>query len=252
MGVARMMNAAAPAVRLQRLTLAYGLRPAVLDVSGEFLPGSLTAIVGPNGAGKSTLLAALAGQLRPVSGRLVGLPGRGGAVAWLPQRPAIDRSFPLRALDLVALGLWRQLGSLRPARDPQHEAIRGALEQVGAADLALRPIAELSMGQLQRLLFARVIVQDASVILLDEPFAALDAGAAEDLMQVIERWHAQRRTIIAVLHDMDLVRARFPATLVLERRCIAWGDTAAVLPYGATLAGRIAAGGRQPDHREAA
>lgn len=224
-----METVAAPTLLLQHLTLAYPAGPAVLELSGEFSPGSLTAVVGPNGAGKSTLLAALAGQLRPAAGRVVFRPEPADGVAWLPQRPAVDRSFPMRAFDLAALGLWRRLGSMRAPDARQHRAVLDALEQAGAAAFAQRTLDELSVGQFQRVLFARAIVQDAAVVLLDEPFAAVDAQTTAELMALIARWHGQGRTIIAVLHDLDLVRAHFPSTLLLDRRCIAWGPTAEVL-----------------------
>lgn len=232
---------AAPTLLLQHLTLAYPAGPAVLDLNGEFPPGSLTAVVGPNGAGKSTLLAALAGQLQPAAGRVAFRPEPAGGVAWLPQRPAIDRSFPMRALDLVALGLWRKLGGARSPDARQRQAVFDALEQAGASSFAQRALADLSVGQFQRLLLARVIVQDAAVILLDEPFAAVDTQTAGDLTALVARWHAQGRTVVAVLHDLELVRAQFPSTLLLARRCIAWGDTAGVLtPRNLSLAGREA------------
>jgi len=250
MGAALMgaaLAVAAPALQLQHLTLAYGSEPAVLDLSGEFAPGSLTAVVGPNGAGKSTLLAALAGELRPVAGSVIFQAEPAGGVAWLPQRPAIDRSFPMRTLDLVAMGLWRQLGGLRPPDARQRRAVFDALEEAGAAAFAQRPLAGLSVGQFQRLLFARVILQDAAVILLDEPFAAIDAQTTIELMALIVRWHAQGRTVVAVLHDLDLVRAHFPSALLLVRRCIAWGDTASVLtPRNLALASRAAARSEAP------
>jgi len=236
-----MTDPSGPALLLQDLTLAYGPVAAVHGLSGEFRPGSLTAVVGPNGAGKSTLLAALAGELRPAAGRVTFRPSAARGMAWLPQRPAIDRSFPMRALDLVALGLWRSLGGARPPDVRQRRAVLDALEEAGASAFAQRPLAELSVGQFQRLLFARVIVQDAGLILLDEPFAAIDAHTTADLMALVARWHAQGRTVIAVLHDLDLVRAHFPSTLLLAGRCIAWGRTAeALAPRNLALTGREA------------
>ncbi len=230
----------APSLRLEQLTLAYPRGRAVEELSGEFLPGSLTAVVGPNGAGKSTLLAALAGQMRPASGRVIAQPATGD-IAWLPQQSAIDRSFPMRAADLVALGLWRRLGSARAPDARQRRAVLDALDQAGAASYAYRSLDELSVGQFQRVLFARVVVQEAAVVLLDEPFAAVDAQTAADLVGLIECWHRQGRTVIAVLHDLECVRAHFPLTLLLDRRCIAWGHTADVLgPATAVLAGREA------------
>ncbi|BEP96773.1 zinc ABC transporter ATP-binding protein AztA [Acidovorax sp. A79] len=214
------------AIRLRNLTVAYRGHPAVHHVSGDFAPGSLTAIVGPNGAGKTTLLAAIMGRVSPVEGEVQRAAGR---IAWLPQQAEIDRSFPIRVFDLVALGHWSRVGSLRGLDAPQREAVHHALDAVGLAGFERRGIAELSAGQFQRVLFARVLLQDAPVILLDEPFNAIDARTTADLLAVVARWHAESRTVIAVLHDLEQVRGHFDRTLLMARRCVAWGPTAEVL-----------------------
>ncbi|MBV7427079.1 MULTISPECIES: zinc ABC transporter ATP-binding protein AztA [unclassified Acidovorax] len=214
------------AIRLRNLTVAYRGHPAVHHVSGDFAPGSLTAIVGPNGAGKTTLLAAIMGRVSPVEGEVQRAAGR---IAWLPQQAEIDRSFPIRVFDLVALGHWSRVGSLRGLDAPQRDAVHHALDAVGLAGFERRGIAELSAGQFQRVLFARVLLQDAPVILLDEPFNAIDARTTADLLAVVARWHAESRTVIAVLHDLEQVRRHFDRTLLMARRCVAWGPTAEVL-----------------------
>ena len=222
---------AAPAqpIRVENLTLSYRHHPAVHHLSCEFEPGSLTAIVGPNGAGKSSLLEALAGRLAPTTGH-VHLPRRErAAVAYLPQQSGMDRSFPMRVLDVVMLGAWPRLGLFRGATPAQRQQALHALEIVGLTGFEDRLIGELSVGQFQRVLFARVLLQDAPLILLDEPFAAIDARTTADLMVLVERWHAERRTVIAVLHDLAQVHAHFPATLMLARERIAHGPTALVL-----------------------
>ena len=104
-----------------------------------------------------------------------------------------------------------------------------ALDAVGLAGFAERPIDTLSGGQLQRALFARVLLQDARIILLDEPFSAIDEKTVNDLLGLIRRWHGEERTVIAVLHDISLVRGGFPETLLLAREPVAWGATAEVL-----------------------
>ncbi len=220
----------APAsIALHNLTVAYRGHPAVHHLSGEFTPGSLTAVVGPNGAGKTSLLAAIMGGLRPTEGEVRIDPGLRGRIAWLPQQAAIDRSFPLRVFDLVALGHWGRVGSLRGLHSAQREQVHQALAAVGLRGFERRSIGELSAGQFQRVLFARVLLQDAPVILLDEPFNAIDARTTADLLAVVARWHAEARTVIAVLHDLEQVREHFARTLLLARRCVAWGPTAEVL-----------------------
>jgi len=217
-----------PLIRLHDLTLCHGRRPAVHHVSGQFAPGSLTAVVGPNGAGKSTLLRALAGLHAPESGR-VEAPLGPGSIALLPQQAALDRSFPVTCLDVVLFGLWAETGPFRAVPKGGKDRALRALAAVGLAEFGSRPVGSLSAGQFQRVLFARVLLQDAPIILLDEPFNALDARTSADLLRVVKDWHGEGRTVIAVLHDLDLVRTEFPQTLLLARDCIGWGPTEAVL-----------------------
>ena len=213
------------AVVLQDLTLTYERHPAVHHLNGALARGSLTAIVGPNGAGKSTLLKGIVGQMRPAEGTIERADlGRGG-IAYLPQHAEIERRFPICVVDTVLLGHWRQMGWAGAATEAMHEATRRALAAVGLDGFERRPIETLSVGQFQRVLFARLIVQDAELILLDEPFASVDWRTSEDLLQLVESWHRERRTVAAVLHDLDQVRAHFPDTLLMARECVAWGAT---------------------------
>jgi zinc/manganese transport system ATP-binding protein len=215
-------------VRLSGVTVRYGRQTALDAVSGEFPPGSLTAVVGANGAGKSTLLGAIAGSVRLSGGSI----RRGASTrpAYLPQLSTIDCEFPLTVRELIALGGWREFGAFRAPGPDIEKRAAAAAEMAGLADRLGRFIAELSRGELQRALFARLMLQDASLILLDEPFAAVDARTAAALIDHVMRWHQEGRTVIVVLHDLELVRARFPFTLVLARRCVAWGATEAALP----------------------
>ncbi|MEO7853694.1 MAG: metal ABC transporter ATP-binding protein [Rubrivivax sp.] len=219
----------AGAIRLDNLTLSHRGHPAVHHLSGSFEPGSMTAIVGPNGAGKSSLLAGLMGRLRPSTGSIHLSAGLAGRIAYLPQQAEIDRSFPVRVLDVVMLGHWSRLGAWRGAQ-PQHtEQALTALAAVGLDRFGARSIGELSAGQFQRVLFARVLLQDAPVILLDEPFNAIDARTTADLLALLKRWHGEARTVVAVLHDLEQVRSHFPRTLLLAREGIAWGPTTEAL-----------------------
>ena len=220
-----MKTPAPPPLRLENLTLCHQRRPAVHHISGEFAPGSLTAVVGPNGAGKTTLLRALAGLHKPQEGRIHGA----GHIALLPQASALDRSFPINCLDAVMLGLWARFGAFRGVTVAARSESEAALEAVGLAGFQRRPVGSLSAGQFQRVLFARLLVQNAPVLLLDEPFTALDSRTAAEMLELVQRWHGEGRTVVAVLHDMDLVRRAFPHTLLLARDPIAWGETEAVL-----------------------
>jgi zinc/manganese transport system ATP-binding protein len=216
-------------IDLENLSVAYGERLAVEDLTGSFTPGSLTAVVGPNGAGKSSLLKAMAGILPPRTGRISCAAIATNQLSYLPQQSDLNRDFPITVAELVALGGWRSFGAFR--RPPQHLAGRmaEAITATGLEGFAHRRVSDLSVGELQRALFARLLLQDANVILLDEPFAAVDARTTDDLLQLISRCHQGGRTVIAVLHDLDQVRDHFPSALLLARSCIAWSETSAVL-----------------------
>jgi len=219
------------AARLQfhDVTLGYDRHPAVHHLTGEVAAGALLAIVGPNGAGKSTLFRGIAGILKPLAGSIVTGDLDIRDIAYLPQTVDIDRSFPISVFDLVGTGLWRSTGFFGGMGKPAREKIAQALAAVGLNGFENRPIGTLSGGQMQRMLFARVLLQDARLIVLDEPFNAIDARTSADLLALVRRWHAEKRTVLAALHDMDIVRANFPETLLLARGQVAWGSTAEVL-----------------------
>jgi zinc/manganese transport system ATP-binding protein len=214
---------------LHDLTLGYDGHPAVHHLSGVFEGGSMTAVVGPNGSGKSTLLKGLTGMLHPLGGRIERGSLRTSQFAYLPQQAEIDHSFPITVLDTVALGLWHRLGMFGGMKKEQWQQARQALAAVGLEGFDRRAIGNLSVGQFQRVLFARLLLQDCPVILLDEPFTSIDARTTIDLLDVIQRWHAESRTIIVVLHNLEQVRSSFPRTLMLAREPIGWGDTAEIL-----------------------
>jgi zinc/manganese transport system ATP-binding protein len=218
------MNAA---VTVRDLTVSYRGHPAVHHLSGAFAAGALTAVVGPNGAGKSTLLGALGGTIRDFEGRIE----RDSSlrVAYLPQASSLDRSFPVRVHEAVTMGLWSRIGSFGGLRPEDRSGIDEALAAVGLIGFAQRWLGELSAGQAQRVLFARVLVQDAGLILLDEPFNAIDARTTADLLALLQRWRREARTVIAVLHDLEQVREHFEQVLLLARERVAWGPTAEVL-----------------------
>ena len=216
-------------LKFRDVTLGYDRHPAVHHLNGEVAQGALLAVVGPNGAGKSTLFRGLAGILKPLSGSidLGGLDIRD--IAYLPQSVDIDRTFPISVFDLVGTGLWRSTGFFGGMGKSAREKITQALAAVGLNGFENRSIGTLSGGQMQRMLFARVLLQDARLIVLDEPFNAIDAKTSADLLALVKRWHGEGRTVLAALHDMDLVRAHFPETLLLARGPVAWGLTAQVL-----------------------
>ncbi|MGD9502073.1 MAG: zinc ABC transporter ATP-binding protein AztA [Methyloceanibacter sp.] len=219
----------APAIAFHNVTLGYDRHPAVHHITGEVEAGALLAVIGPNGAGKSTLLKGIAGELHPLGGSIAFDGAKASGIAYLPQQIEIDRLFPISVFDCVAMGLWREIGAFRGLDGKQEEKVAHALATVGLQDLSDRLVGALSGGQFQRVLFARLLLQDAAIILLDEPFRAVDAKTIADLIALIERWHKEGRTVLAALHDIEQVRAHFPETLILAREVVAWGETRKVL-----------------------
>jgi zinc/manganese transport system ATP-binding protein len=216
-------------LQFRDLTLGYERHPAVHHLNGAIEGGSLMAVVGPNGAGKSTLFKGIVGVLKPLAGRIE----RGGIdpreIAYLPQATEIDRSFPISVYDMVSMGLWRGKGPFGGIGRADRDVIEAALAAVGLTGFEGRAIGTLSGGQMQRMLFARLLLQDARVIVLDEPFNGIDAKTSADLLDLVRRWHREKRTVLAALHDIEVVRAHFPEVLLLAREPVAWGPTAAVL-----------------------
>jgi zinc/manganese transport system ATP-binding protein len=217
------------ALQFNNLTLGYDRHPAVHHLTGTVDDGALLAVIGPNGAGKSTLLKGIVGALRPLDGAIERAHVRKQDIAYLPQIAEIDRSFPITVYDLVAMGLWKRAGLFGGIAKRDREEIERAISAVGLEGFEGRTIATLSGGQMQRALFARLLLQDAPLILLDEPFASLDAKTISDLLDLIRRWHGEQRTILIVLHDLDLARTQFPEALLLAREAVAWGPTPDVL-----------------------
>lgn len=222
-------------LEFRNLTLGYELHPAVHHLSAAIEQGALTAVVGPNGAGKSTLLKGIMGQLRPLEGEILlhGLDRR--AIAYLPQQSLVDRSFPITVEEIVSLGVWNDTGAFGRVRSKHKRRVQAALQRVGLIGFENRLLSTLSGGQMQRVLFARLLVQEADLILLDEPFTGIDAKTTQDLLELIKHWHESGKTIVAVLHELDVVRDYFPQTLLLSRQLVAFGETKNALTE-ATLA----------------
>src|SRR5215470_11476083 len=217
------------ALRFHNLTLGYDRHPAVHHLDGAIESGALMAVVGPNGAGKSTLFKGIVGLIKPLAGRIQRGDPNPQNVAYLPQAAEIDRTFPINVYDMVSMGLWRRAGSFGGIDRGARSSIEQAIAAVGLSGFEDRAIATLSGGQMQRMLFARLLLQDARVIVLDEPFNAVDAKTSADLVALVQRWHREGRTILVASHDLDLVKTTFPQTLLLAREPVAWGPTGEVL-----------------------
>ena len=216
-------------IELDNLVAGYEGVAITPSLSGVIHKGSMTAIVGLNGCGKSTLLKTLAGFIPPVSGVVRWSPTR-PTIGWLAQRHALESQFPLTVLDVVSQGAWPRISLLRGLRNDVRRRIQAALARVGLTEMARTPIEALSGGQFQRMLFARVLVQRAPLVMLDEPFTGIDEATTHDLMTVIQEMHQQGQTVLAVLHDNQRVADYFPETLLLAPQNARWGLTHEVLP----------------------
>ncbi|MCC5992355.1 MAG: metal ABC transporter ATP-binding protein [Rhodobacteraceae bacterium] len=215
------------ALHVEDLTVTYGDVPALWDIDLDVPPGVMCAIVGPNGSGKSTLLKAALGLVRPVAGHVRFL-GRvasqmRGRIGYVPQRQSVDWDFPTTARDVVEMGLYHRLGWLRrPGRRERARAI-DALAEVGMQDYASRQISQLSGGQQQRVFIARALVQDAPILILDEPMAGVDATTEDVIMTLLKRQRDAGKTVIVVHHDLTTLRRNFDWMVILNRRIIAQG-----------------------------
>ncbi|CAM3951018.1 High-affinity zinc uptake system ATP-binding protein ZnuC [Vibrio aerogenes CECT 7868] len=216
-------------IELNNLVVGYQGKGLTEPVSGCFDQGSLTAIMGENGTGKSTLLKTICGMLSPVSGHVSFRQNTQTDMSWLPQQADIDRSFPINVFDVVSMGCWPRRSMMAALRRQDIARVEAALETTGISDLANYSVNQLSGGQFQRMLFARLLVQDAPVMLMDEPFTGIDAQTQEMLIALIGQLHQAGKTIIAVLHNPEMVHTFFPQTLVINHRCFHWGETGDVL-----------------------
>jgi manganese/zinc/iron transport system ATP- binding protein len=233
---------------IRGLTVSYGQKPAVFSVDMTVAPGSMTAIIGPNGAGKSTLLKSALGIIKPLAGQ-VQVFGRGleqsrDRIAYVPQRASVDWDFPTCVIDVVLMGLYRQLGLLRLVRAEHRAKALSCLARVGMEEFALRQIGQLSGGQQQRVFLARALAQDADLYLLDEPFAGVDAATEKAIIAVLKSLRDAGKTVVAVHHDLSTVAEYFDDVFLINTRKVAEGPVAETFTtenlqaaYGGRLAG---------------
>ncbi|WP_282077361.1 metal ABC transporter ATP-binding protein [Epibacterium ulvae] len=228
-GVAQCSNLeeGASPLAIRGLTVSYGQKPAVFSVDMTVVPGQMTAIIGPNGAGKSTLLKAALGLVPKVSGQVrvfgADLIKQRERIAYVPQRASVDWDFPTRVLDVVLMGLYRELGLLARIRGAHRAQAKACLERVGMADFADRQIGQLSGGQQQRVFLARALAQNADLYLLDEPFAGVDAATEKAIISVLKSLRDAGKTVVVVHHDLTTVRDYFDSVFLINTRKIAEG-----------------------------
>ncbi|KEG19873.1 hypothetical protein H710_00467 [Bartonella bacilliformis Ver097] len=209
-------------LHFDNVTLGYANKIIIKKFSAKITAHSLVAITGDNGSGKSTLLKSIAGLMKPISGKITKTTQ--SRIAYLAQQCDIDRTFPINVEALIKTGLWYFCGLLKNQRPYQYK-IHNALEMVGLTELAHYSLNELSSGQLQRALFARIIVQDSDIILLDEPFNGVDLNTQKDLLALIAHWQKQGRTILIALHDSCMVQKHFPQMIQINKQCACYGET---------------------------
>lgn len=217
-------------ITLNQLVLGYQGRAVTPALTGQIAKGSMTAIIGANGTGKSTLLKTLLKLQAPVSGQLRFTDGNVPRIAWLPQLAEMERQFPATVYDVVCMGAWPARNLFSALNRQNRLRIADAIERVGLSAYSKQPIEMLSGGQFQRMLFARLLVQNAPLVLLDEPFTGVDSQTSDFLMSLICQMHQTGQTVLAVLHDNERVSRHFPQVLLLAQDHFHWGKTAEVLP----------------------
>ena len=216
-----------PAIEVNHLTVSYGPVPALLDVSFKIPPGQLIGIIGPNGSGKSTLIKTLLGFMSPDFGniRLYGQPieKSRGRVAYVPQRGAVDWDFPVTVREVVLMGRYGHVPWYRDLGRKEHDIANHALELVRMTPYADRQIGQLSGGQQQRVFMARAMAQGGDILLLDEPFAGVDAATENAILEVLKETRSAGKTLVVVHHDLSTAATYFDALLLLKQRLYAYG-----------------------------
>jgi len=228
-----MNNTKAPAIEVRHLTVSYGARPALLDVSVSIEQDQLVGVIGPNGSGKSTFIKAILGFVKPDVGEILirgeDVQKAKGDVAYVPQRGAVDWDFPITVREVALMGRYQCIPWYRNASRADREAAMEALAMVRMTDFAGLQIGQLSGGQQQRVFLARALAQGADILLLDEPFAGVDAATEHAILEVLERAKAAGKTLVVVHHDLTTAAEYFDNLILLKQRLYAYGPPAAVL-----------------------
>jgi manganese/iron transport system ATP-binding protein/manganese/zinc/iron transport system ATP- binding protein len=222
-----------PAIEIEGLTVSYGPKPALLDISVSIDPGLLVGIIGPNGSGKSTLVKSILGFVRRDTGsvRIQGVPVRQatGRIAYVPQRGAVDWDFPVTVQQVAMMGLYGKVPWWRDLGAAERQTADEALAMVRMEDFRHRQIGQLSGGQQQRVFMARALAQGAEILLLDEPFAGVDAATEHAILDVLSRAKEQGRTLVVVHHDLATAAEYFDRLILLKQRMYAYGPPEIVL-----------------------
>ncbi len=222
-----------PAIRIQNLTVSYGPKPALLDINLTIDPGLLVGVIGPNGSGKSTFVKSILGFVKRDIGDVYiqGIPTEKakGLVAYVPQRGAVDWDFPITVREVALMGRYGDLPWYRQPSGKDHAIVDDALEMVRMQEFSDRQIGQLSGGQQQRVFMARALAQGADILLLDEPFAGVDAATERAILDVLDRAKEAGKTLVVVHHDLATAAEYFDRLVLIKQRLYAYGTPAEVL-----------------------
>jgi len=216
-------------IEIHQLTVNYEKTSALWDINVSIPKGNLVGIIGPNGAGKTTLLKALLDLVKPLSGKVTffgkSFKEMKHQIAYVSQKGGIDWDFPITVFDVVLMGRYPKLKGLKWYRKADKQAARNILERLEMDCLAERQISALSGGQQKRLFIARALLQEADILLLDEPFAAVDKKTEEKIVEILKDLRDQGKTILAVHHDLKTANDYFDNTLLINTSLIFFGKT---------------------------
>ncbi len=220
-------------LHISDLTVSYGDTIALRDVHLEIPEGVLVGIIGPNGGGKTTLIKSALGIIQKQSGNILvygqQLAKKRHIISYIPQRKSVDWNYPITAIEVVLMGLYRHVGWIRRIGKKQRAAAMQSLELVGMHDFAHTQIGELSGGQQQRIFLARALVQDASIYFLDEPLAAVDQKTEDAIVELLQQLRDRKRTLLMVHHDLSTVHKYFDYIVLLNNTVIDAGPIDSVL-----------------------
>lgn len=226
-------NRSVPAIEVENITVSFGPKPALLDVSLTIEQGLLVGVIGPNGAGKSTFIKAVLGFVKPDFGtvKILGVSSdqAKGLVAYVPQRGAVDWDYPVTVREVAMMGRYGHVAWWKDPGPKDREIVDEALDMVRMSEFRNRQIGQLSGGQQQRVFMARALAQGADILLLDEPFAGVDAATERAILDVLERAKATGRTLVVVHHDLATAAEYFDRLVLIKQRLYAYGVPEAVL-----------------------
>lgn len=221
------------AIEVENLTVSFGPKPALLDVSFKVEKGQLIGVIGPNGAGKSTLIKAILGFVKPDVGHVrikgSGLENSKGAVAYVPQRGAVDWDYPITVQEVAMMGRYNHIPWWKDPGPTDRKIVQESLEMVRMEDYAKRQIGQLSGGQQQRVFMARALAQGADILLLDEPFAGVDAATERAILDVLDRAKETGKTLVVVHHDLATAGEYFDKLILIKQRLYAFATPALAL-----------------------